>query len=127
MKKQNAIRVFHLLRSVTITLFLAGILVPSLMGSSSSANHTFFAGSQHTMKVAGFVFKHKFQNLLAALLGTVFGGVIALVMASRARTKENSGSAAAAHGMGENAGPAHQSGSAVAKSFSWLGGLFALL
>ncbi|HEX7698060.1 MAG TPA: hypothetical protein VF394_11715 [Candidatus Acidoferrum sp.] len=127
MKKQNAIRVFHLLRSVTITLFLAGILVPSLMGSSSSANHSFFAGSQHTMKVAGFVFKHKFQNILAALLGTVFGGVIALVMASRARTKENSGSAAAAHGMGENAGPAHQSGSAVAKSFSWLGGLFALL
>ena len=126
MKKQNAIRVFHLLSSVTITLFLAGILVPSLMGSSSSANHTFFAGSQHTMKIAGFVFKYKFQNILAALLGTVFGGVIALVMASRAMTKENSGSAAA-HGTGGNAGPAHQSGSAVAKSFSWLGGLFALL
>jgi hypothetical protein len=127
MKKQNAIRVFRLLRSVTITLFLAGILVPSLMGSSSSANHTFFAGSQHAMKVAGFVFKYRLQNILAALLGTVFGGVIALVMASRAMTKENSGSAAAAHGMGENAGPAHQSGSAVAKSFSWLGGLVALL
>ena len=60
------------------------------------------------------------------ITNAVFGGVIALVMASRAMTKENSGSAAA-HGTGGNAGPAHQSGSAVAKSFSWLGGLFALL
>jgi hypothetical protein len=127
MKKQNAIRVFQLLSSVTITLFLAGILVPSLMGSSSSANHTFFAGSQHTMKIAGFVFKYKFQNIMAAFLGTVFGGVIALVVASRAVARENTGSAAAAHGMGGNAAPAHQSGSAVANSFTWLGGLFALL
>ena len=79
------------------------------------------------MKIAGFVFKYKFQNILAALLGTVFGGVITLVVASRAVAKENTGSAAAAHGMGGNAGPAHQSGSAVARSFSWLGGLFALL
>ena len=117
MKKQNAIRVFQLLSSVTITLFLAGILVPSLMGSSSSANHTFFAGSQHTMKIAGFVFKYKFQNILAALLGTVFSGVITLVVASGAVAKENTGSAAAAHGMG-GAGPAQQSGSAVATSFS---------
>jgi hypothetical protein len=118
MKKQNVIRILQLLSSVTITLLLAGILVPSLMGSSASANHTFFAGPQHTIKIAGFAFQYKFQNILAALLGTVIGGVIALVMASRAAAKENTGSPAGAHGMGGNAGPAYQAGSDVAKSFS---------
>jgi hypothetical protein len=127
MKKQNAIRVFQLLSSVAITLFLAGVLVPSLMGSSRSANHTFFPGPLHTIQIAGFAFKYKFQNILAALLGTVFGGVMALVIASPAAAKKNTGSPAAAFGAAGDAGSARQAGADVAKSFNWFGGLLALL
>ena len=96
MKMQKAIRVFQLFSGLIITLFLAGILVPSLMGSTRSANHGIFPGSLHTIKIAGLAFQYKLQNILAALLGMLFGAVSARVVASRAATKRNTGSPAAA-------------------------------
>ena len=81
---QKAIRVFQLFSGLIITLFLAGILVPSLMGSTRSSNHGIFPGSLHTIKIAGFAFQYKLQNILAALLGMLFGAASARVVASRA-------------------------------------------
>ncbi len=127
MTKQKAIRVLQLFGGVMVTLFLAGILVPSLMGSTRSANHSMFPGSLHTIKIAGFAFRYKLQNILAALLGTLFGAVMALVMAARSATKKNTGSPAAAHGAAGDAGSSRLGGFELASSFQWLGGLFALL
>jgi hypothetical protein len=98
MKKQKAIRMFQLFGGVIITLFLAGILVPSLMGSTRSANHSIFPGSSRTIQIAGIAFRYKLQNILAALLGTLFGAVMALVMESRDAGKKNTGSPATANG-----------------------------
>jgi hypothetical protein len=53
MKKQKAIRVFQLLGGVLFTLLVAGILVPSLMGSTRSAKHNLFPGSLHTIQIGG--------------------------------------------------------------------------
>jgi hypothetical protein len=94
MKKQKAIRVFRLLGVVLATLFFAGILVPTLMGSTRSANHNLVPGSLHLIKIAGFAFKYKLQNILAALLGTVLGGIIALVMSSPNVAQKTAGSSA---------------------------------
>lgn len=128
MKKQKAIRMFRLLSVVLVTLFIAGIMVPTLIGSSRSANHNLVPGSLHTIKIAGFTFKYKLQNILAALLGTVFGGMIALVMASPNVAQKTAGSPAAAHNAVGGAGLARLAGFDLARSFQqWLGGLFALL
>ncbi len=96
MKMQKVIRVFQLIGGAIITLFLAGILVPSLMGSTRSANHSIFPGALHTIQIAGFAFQYRLQNILAAVLGMLFGAVSARIMASRAATKRNTGSPAAA-------------------------------
>jgi hypothetical protein len=96
MKMQKVIRVFQLIGGAIITLFLAGILVPSLMGSTRSANHSIFPGSLRTIQIAGFAFQYKLQNILAAVLGMLFGAASARIMASRAATKRNTGSPAAA-------------------------------
>ncbi len=95
MKMQKVIRVSQLIGGAIITLFLAGILVPSLMGSTRSANHSIFPGSLHTIQIAGFAFQYKLQNILAAVLGMLFGAASARVMASRS-TKRNTGSRVAA-------------------------------
>src|ERR1700694_1583793 len=105
MKMQKVIRVFQLIGGAIITLFLAGILVPSLMGSTRSANHNIFPGSLHTIQIAGFALQYKLQNILAAVLGMLFGAASARVMASRS-TKRNTGSLAAARSAAGDAGSA---------------------
>jgi len=128
MKKQTAIRAFQLLSVLLVTLFIAGILVPTLMGSTRSANHSPVPGSMHAIRIAGFAFKYKLQNILAALLGTVLGGVIGLAMASPNVAQKTAGSPAAAHNAVGEAGSARLAGFDLASSFQrWLGGLFALL
>jgi hypothetical protein len=122
MKKQKVIRVFQLSSVVVITLFLAGILAPSLMGFTRSANHRMFPSSLHTIKIAGIAVRYKLPKILAALLGTLFGAVIALVTASRTATKKNTGSPAAGDGGSSRLGGFEPPG-----SVQWLGGLLALL
>ena len=127
MKKQKAVRMFQLFGGVIITLFLAGILVPSLMGFTRYANHNVFPGSLHTMKIAGIAFKYKLQNIVAALMGTLCGAVMTLIKAYRTATKKNTGSPAGAQNAAGDAGLARLAGIDPASSSQWLGGLFALL
>lgn len=123
MKKREVIRVFQLFSGVMATLFVAGILVPSLMGSARSANHNLFPGTLHTIHIAGMAFRYKLQNILAALVGTLFGAVTALVLSSRAARKKNTGSPATAHGAAEDAGSAHLAGLDLVSSFRQLAGI----
>lgn len=91
MRKQKVIRVFQLVCGVTAILFIAGIVVPSLLPSRLSANHTGFAGSLHVMKIAGMSFTFKLQNILSAVLGAACGTGIALVLASSTLAKKIQG------------------------------------
>jgi hypothetical protein len=123
MKKQEVIRVFQLASGVMATLFVAGILVPSLMGSTRSANHNLFPGTLHTIHIAGMAFRYKLQNILAALVGTLFGALTALVLSSRAARKKNTGSPAPTPGAAGDAGSAHLAGLDLVSSFRQLAGI----
>jgi hypothetical protein len=123
MKKREVIRVFQLFSGVMITLFVAGILVPSLLGSTKSVNHNLFPGTLHTIHIAGMAFRYKLQNILAALVGTLFGAVTALVLSSRAARKKNTGSLATAHGAAGEAGSARLAGLDLMSSFRQLAGI----
>jgi len=82
MRKQNVFRFFQFAMAVTVTLFLAGVVVPNLIGTSSSAGQTSLAGSLYTIQIAGITLTFKLQNILAASLGVLFGIVAALVATS---------------------------------------------
>jgi hypothetical protein len=79
-KIQRVLSVLRLLGGVTITLFLAGVVVPSFLRSGMAANHDSAGGALHTLTVGGITFWFTLQNLGFALLGGVFGVLIALAI-----------------------------------------------
>jgi hypothetical protein len=123
MKKQEVIRAFQLFSGVLVTLFVAGILVPNLMGSTKSANHNLFPGALHTIHIAGMAFRYKLQNILAALVGTLFGAVMALALSSRATRKKNTGTPAPAPSATGDAGSMRLAGLDLVSSFRHLAGI----
>lgn len=82
MSKQKLFRAFQIVFAVTITLFLAGVVVPNLMGTSSSADHRSFLGSPYAIQIVGLTLNFKLQNILSAGLGVLFGIVAALFATS---------------------------------------------
>jgi hypothetical protein len=91
MKRQKVIRVFQLLCGVTVILFIAGIVIPSLLHTKMSASQAGFAGSLHVMKIAGMSFTFKLRNIFSAILGAAFGAGIALMLASSALSSKIQG------------------------------------
>ena len=125
MKKQNAIGVFKLASVLTLTVFLTGIVVPSLMRATSSADQTSVLTSIYTAKVAGFTFAYKLQNILAAVLGAAFGGVMAFIASVVFEDKKRR-SLATARPLDENAGTVLRSGGGSKVFSNLVGGIFAL-
>lgn len=78
LKIQRVLSVLQLVGGVTIGLFLAGVVVPSFLRSGMAANHDSAGGSLHTLTMGGVTFWFTLQNLGFALLGGVFGVLIAL-------------------------------------------------
>jgi hypothetical protein len=77
---------------VSIALFLAGVVVPSFVRSGMAANHDSAAGSLHALTMGGVTLWFTLQNLGFALLGGVFGVLIALAIefpAAFAKTARN--------------------------------------
>lgn len=88
---QKVLSVLELLGGVSIALFLAGVVVPSFVRSVTAANHD-SAGSLHALTMGGVTFGFTLQNLGFALLGGVFGVLIALAIefpAAFAKTARN--------------------------------------
>jgi hypothetical protein len=79
-KIQRVLSVLELLGGVTIALFLAGVVVPSFLRSSMAGNHDLAGGSLHALTMRGVTFGFTLQNLGFALLGGVFGVLIALAI-----------------------------------------------
>ncbi|HEX2663872.1 MAG TPA: hypothetical protein VHM93_13640 [Candidatus Acidoferrum sp.] len=77
---QRVLSVLELLGGVSIALFLAGVVVPSFVRSGMAANHDSAAGSLHALTMGGVTLWFTLQNLGFALLGGVFGVLIALAI-----------------------------------------------
>jgi hypothetical protein len=82
MKIQKAFSILQLLIGVTISLFIAGIAIPSVLRSGVATNHDLAVGSLHTLTLARATFSFTFQNLGFAILGALFGTAMALAIAS---------------------------------------------
>ena len=68
-KIQKALYTLELLSEVTITLFVAGAVVPSFLRSGMATRHALAVGSLHTLTIAGVPFSYTLHNLGAAILG----------------------------------------------------------
>jgi len=77
---QRALSVLQLLGGVSLALFLAGVVVPSFVRPGMAATHDSAAGSLHALTIGGVTFWFTLQNLGSALLGSVFGLLVALAI-----------------------------------------------
>jgi hypothetical protein len=80
MKRQNVFSLAQLFIEVIFTLFIAGIVVPSLLRSESATKEALALGSLRVIHIAGFAFSYTTQSLKLALVGSLVGAFAALVI-----------------------------------------------
>ena len=80
MKRQKAFSLLQLLIEVVITLFIAGIVVSSLVRSDLATKEALAVGSLHTIHFAGIVLSYTNQNIEFAILGGLVGALAAFVI-----------------------------------------------
>ena len=91
-KVQKALSLLEPLSGVTLSVFIAGILVPNFLRSGVAANHGLTVGSLHTLTIGGVTLSYTLKNLGFAILGALFGSLIALAIefpATFAKTARN--------------------------------------
>jgi hypothetical protein len=79
--KQNAPSLLLLLVELAMTLFVAGIVVPSFLRSGVDAKEALVRGSLHSFNIAGIVFSYTYENLGCAMLGMVTSAAAAFLIA----------------------------------------------
>lgn len=79
--KQNAPSLLLLLAELTITLFVAGIVLPSFLRSGVDAREALVRGSLHSIRIAGIAFSYTYENLGCAMLGMLTGAAAAFLVA----------------------------------------------
>ena len=84
MKRQNVFPIALLLIEVAFTLFIAGIVVPSLLRSELTTKEALALGSLHSINIAGFAFSYTTQSVGFAILGSLAGALVAFVIHFRA-------------------------------------------
>jgi hypothetical protein len=89
MKTQRAFSLLQLLIEVAITLFIAGIVVPSLLRSDLARNEALAAGSLHAINIGGVVLSYTNQNLEFVILGGLVGAMAAFAIPFPASTPKN--------------------------------------
>jgi hypothetical protein len=70
----------QLFLGLTLTVFIAGIVVPGLVRSGEATREALASGSLHAIKIGGMTFLYAYKNLVAAILGVLIGGTAALVI-----------------------------------------------
>ena len=86
---QNAPSLLLLLIELAITLFVAGVVVPSFLRSGVEAKEALVRGSLHSISIAGIAFSYTYENLACAMLGVLTGTAAAFLIAYLL-TRENS-------------------------------------
>ena len=77
---RKALSVLEPLSGVAISVFIAGILVPSFLRSGMAVHHGLAVGSLHTLTIGGVKLSYTLENLSFATLGAMFGSLIALAI-----------------------------------------------
>jgi hypothetical protein len=80
MKRQKALSLLQLLIELAITLFIAGIVVPSLLRSGVSTSGALAGGFLHTITIAGVTFLFTHKDIGFAILGVLVGATAAFVI-----------------------------------------------
>jgi hypothetical protein len=80
MKRQKVFSLALLLIEVAFTLFIAGIVVPSLLRSELATKETLALGSLRAINIAGFAFSYTTQSVGFAILGGLVGTMAALAI-----------------------------------------------
>jgi type II secretory pathway pseudopilin PulG len=89
MKRQKAFSLLQLLVEVVITLFIAGIVVPSLLRSDLATSQALAVGSLRTINIAGMAFSYTNQNVDFAILDALAGAIAAFVIPFPATAPKN--------------------------------------
>jgi hypothetical protein len=79
-KRQKVFSLVLLLSEVVFTLFIAGIVVPSLLRSDLATKETLAAGSLRTISIAGVAFSYTTENVEFAILGGLAGAMAAFAI-----------------------------------------------
>src|SRR6267142_6226302 len=80
MKRQKAFSLVLLLAEVAFTLFISGIVVPSLLRSDLATKEALASGSLRTFNITGFAFSYTTQNVALAILGGLVGTMAAFAV-----------------------------------------------
>ena len=89
MKGQKSVSLVLLLAEVVFTLFISGIVLPSLLRSDLATKEALAIGSLRTLNVAGFAFSYTTQNIALAILGGLVGTMAAFAVHFHATTPGN--------------------------------------
>ena|SRR6195256_794713 len=89
MKREKAISLVLLLAEVAFTLFISGIVVPSLLRSDLATKEALASGSLRTFNIAGLAFSYTTQNVALAILGGLVGTMAAFAIHFHATTPRN--------------------------------------
>ena len=89
MKRQKAFSLVLLLIEVVFTLFIAGIVVPSLFRSILATKEALAAGSLRTINIVGIAFSYTTQNVEFALLGALVGTMLAFAIHFHGTARRN--------------------------------------
>ena len=89
MKGQKAFSLLQLLIEVLITLFIAGIVVPSLVRSDLATKEALGARSLHSINIAGTTFSFTNQDVGFAILGALVGTMAAFAIHFHATSPKN--------------------------------------
>jgi hypothetical protein len=89
MKRQKAFSLLQLLIEMSITLFIAGVILPSLVRSDLATSEALAAGSLHTINITGIAFSYTNQNVGFAILGAFIGTMAVFAIHFHAGTAKN--------------------------------------
>jgi hypothetical protein len=89
MNRQKAFSLALLLAEVAFTLFISGIVVPSLLRSDLATKEALAVGSLRTFNIAGLAFSYTTQNVALAILGGLVGTMAAFAIHFHAATARN--------------------------------------
>jgi hypothetical protein len=89
MKRQKVFSLALLLIEVAFTLFIAGVVAPSLLRSEGATQEALALGSLHAINVAGFAFSYTTQSVEFAVLGSSLGTLAAFVIHFRAAARRS--------------------------------------